>query len=526
MKKKLFAIALSAAMLTTTVVPALAVSYTGDTEISGDNDVKNPIYNYQIPMKLEFAVDAFNMADANSQIYSLDFPIINKSNVAIQAQVTTKAVAKSGIIIKDSPSAVTTNDDTKGDIYLEAVAADTVKTKAGAPTIDHNGQDRPLVYTTGADTSVTFTEGVTGTSPAKFSLDLAGSTYNNPNVGEDTTYTLSILNVYGGVIGEVTSGNVADVPTATSVATAFIGKKVTIRSDKNQDIVYTIASAGSDVLELVAPDNMVQYVTAPSDLTYQLVAGKGTSAEVAIDYSAGNAPAYPAYNAATGAAGDYKVPVTKDGNKLTFVLQKASYVKDYDNDDADNLTLFNSLAAANRGVATYRFMGTVNPGYNWKTKDITVSAKYTVKGMPSKDYDAVVSDLSAGNAKKGPAAPSATNADLGTFDMTANASTGLSIPVSLGRDELAAIYDSSDATSKPFASVYLRNTTTTASSAKGKALTSVATYDSVTNAIKISLDSASYQRAFIAGENSIDIVFTDTAKTSVTVTVTITNPVS
>lgn len=75
-------------------------------EITGTSEIKNPIYSVVIPTKFEFSVDAFSQG-GQSQIYSEEFNIINKSNVAVRVNVNAKATPLKSATLKTAEADVT-----------------------------------------------------------------------------------------------------------------------------------------------------------------------------------------------------------------------------------------------------------------------------------------------------------------------------------------------------------------------------------------------------------------------------------
>lgn len=129
MKRKiattLTAVTLCTAMLGST---ALASSFDGQldedvlaaggVEVEGDSTVENPAYKIVVPTQLDFAVDPFEQR-GQSQIYSKDFYMVNKSNVPVQLDCTVTLEAATGVTIKDNADDVKETDDSKL-IYMEA----------------------------------------------------------------------------------------------------------------------------------------------------------------------------------------------------------------------------------------------------------------------------------------------------------------------------------------------------------------------------------------------------------------------
>lgn len=90
----------------------------GGTEITGDSKLENPVYKIVVPTTLDFAVDPFEQK-GQSQVYSKDFYMVNKSNVPVQLDCAVTLTAGTDVTIKDKAEDVKeTNNDKL--IYMEA----------------------------------------------------------------------------------------------------------------------------------------------------------------------------------------------------------------------------------------------------------------------------------------------------------------------------------------------------------------------------------------------------------------------
>lgn len=132
MVKVLLSTMLCVAMVGTTCFAA-DITSTTDQTITGDNTVENPIYRVVIPTDLKYAVDAFEQK-GQSQIYSEDFNIINKSNVAVKVDVKVKATPKAGVTLVDSADKVSEADDSKN-LFLGVEVPSTVTEDADAGAV-------------------------------------------------------------------------------------------------------------------------------------------------------------------------------------------------------------------------------------------------------------------------------------------------------------------------------------------------------------------------------------------------------
>lgn len=128
--------------------------------IEGNGGVQAPVISYQIPSNLDFALDAFQKGDdTGSQIFSVAFPVKNRSDVALQVSVQPKLVAAGGVTVVYSPDEVNATDPgvTDKQVYMEA-AAYTGITMAGAalqaPEFPYNdsADGSPAIATLGTGT--------------------------------------------------------------------------------------------------------------------------------------------------------------------------------------------------------------------------------------------------------------------------------------------------------------------------------------------------------------------------------------
>lgn len=140
MRKKMIAALLSvmvcSAMIGSTVFAATTSDLSGSSNgssIDGDSTLVEPIYKITVPTALTFGVDAFEQ-NGRSQIYSVDYPIINKSNVNVKVDVKLEVAPKSGVTInfKDSADDVGNTGTDKDVWFAAAVPTEVTETADGA----------------------------------------------------------------------------------------------------------------------------------------------------------------------------------------------------------------------------------------------------------------------------------------------------------------------------------------------------------------------------------------------------------
>lgn len=133
MATTLMAATLCTAMLGSTAFAAggeLGEGDMGGSEITGDSGVENPTYKIVVPTQLDFAVDPFQQK-GQSQIYSKDFYMVNKSNVPVQLDCAVTLTAGTGVVLKNTAAEVTENNSDKL-IYMEAEIPGAVTESTGS----------------------------------------------------------------------------------------------------------------------------------------------------------------------------------------------------------------------------------------------------------------------------------------------------------------------------------------------------------------------------------------------------------
>lgn len=179
--KTLLAVTLCTAMLGSTALAApgeLNDPAQGGT-VQGSSTVENPKYKIVVPTNLVFAIDPFEQK-GQSQIYSEDFSMINKSNVPVRLDCAVSLAAGTDVTIKDAASDVT-ETGTEKLVYMEAeIPSAVTETTAAAAAYttaletDSNGD----YYSTGVLTS-----GGTAANEMADTTAAAGTYTQNAKVG-------------------------------------------------------------------------------------------------------------------------------------------------------------------------------------------------------------------------------------------------------------------------------------------------------------------------------------------------------
>lgn len=213
--RALLATALCVSMLGTTAAAAdQDLSSTTGTTINGDSTVENPVYRLTVPTGVTFAVDPFEQKN-QSQIYSQELLMINKSNVPVQVTASVKVEGAAGqdVTLVDAESKVTETDTAKK-VYIAAEIPSTVtETTAAAaayPTaLVTDGQDvyesgsgkapagattavEDMVDTTAVAGTYTSSKKVTlGATDTELVFALAGATYQQYYTKDDKSTSAS-----------------------------------------------------------------------------------------------------------------------------------------------------------------------------------------------------------------------------------------------------------------------------------------------------------------------------------------------
>lgn len=112
----------------------------------------------------------------------------------------------------------------------------------------------------------------------------------------------------------------------------------------------------------------------------QIYAGLNPALEVTTnsDFTINKVTKNTTYEAAL-----YEAPTSgKNSAELEFALEKAIYAAG----EVTASSVPTGLAAAGKGVATYRFVGRLNPYTTWKDGDLKPTAKYIIEGLSDTKY--------------------------------------------------------------------------------------------------------------------------------------------
>lgn len=162
------------------------LSSTAGSQIEGVADVINPVYKVVVPTNLTFSIDPFSQK-GQSQIYSEDLPIINKSNVPVRVNVNVKVEPKDATVTLVETEAKVSETNSDKIIYMaaqvptaiaetkDAAAAYTTPLEKDGSGKYYDASDKPGSGTTVADEMVNTTNASgTYTDSVKTTLDSIG----------------------------------------------------------------------------------------------------------------------------------------------------------------------------------------------------------------------------------------------------------------------------------------------------------------------------------------------------------------
>lgn len=103
--KKLLSTIVATSLVATMAMPVMAA----DGEVDIDVTTKTGVLRVEVPTSMAVAVDQFEIANAGAQIYSEEFPMVNKSEIAVQVDVTSTVTVGSGVELVASKDGLTGN---------------------------------------------------------------------------------------------------------------------------------------------------------------------------------------------------------------------------------------------------------------------------------------------------------------------------------------------------------------------------------------------------------------------------------
>jgi hypothetical protein len=183
MKRKL-SLVLAVAVLVCMVFTVPTCAAPAGQDVTVTTEVSEPVWNIVVPTTMPMAIDPFALHDGSSQVYSPDFTIVNKSQVAVKATATVTLTGAA--VFKDNAAAVTeTNTDKLAFVQAKVANSVNVTTKAGTFTtvaalggdyfLDSLNVDGAATFSTDAAVDVDKVEGVYNASSPAVNLGTAAT---------------------------------------------------------------------------------------------------------------------------------------------------------------------------------------------------------------------------------------------------------------------------------------------------------------------------------------------------------------
>ena len=459
MKKRIFSIVLAGILTGSISAMGVSAEFDGslgtfgtEQTITEDNAVENPVIKVVVPTSFDFAIDAFEQKDNGSQIYSSENYIINKSNVAIKADIamSVKSKGSGGDAIAFSETkegvatAVASNADAKS-MWLAAIAATGIQE---AKTETANVADQIGLYMyfkldeqeavsnnwfkafdTGKPIDTTLGEIVYSSLP---SIDPLQET---PTAKTDIGSIAGAKNVYG-------YNSASDKLTAATAATdiKYYSGVDKVAAGTAVDAGTLASAAGVTGFLEITTDSVYKYAQKIADGTYD-VASKldDTPADYTAFYSTQptlgviNGVAETTFNNTVSAKGIYDLTsddtkknvftlpdATIDGTAnttMSFALGKANAlnvnitpdlsksIPTTVNSDANTKVGAVTLTASDtnnkdQGIAAFRFIGNVNDSIVWDTNMAEITVKYKLSGLSDDTYGKALTKADPADAAK------------------------------------------------------------------------------------------------------------------------------
>lgn len=237
--------------------------------------------------------------------------------------------------------------------------------------------------------------------------------------------------------------------TVAMVSTASRDKKVTVSfgiATNNEKIKFVDKSKVNEGTDL----NVNLRLLAAAE-TGNIKAGSGVSGTVAIAKSGTglNVTSEQLAKAVMSGAPSGTERVITSGTEVSFRLEKAKY--DYPTLHVDNtgsgsevVGTLNSLAAGDKGITAFKFVGEMNPNADWSTlgnetdTKITITPTYTVVDATAAEMEATAVDSGTGALLPAGVSVSEKAPSIATKSYAMVADTPVEITVDLGSGDLAA----------------------------------------------------------------------------------------
>jgi len=459
MKKRIFSIVLAGILTGSISAMGVSAEFDGslgtfgtEQTITEDNTVANPVIKVVVPTSFDFAVDAFEQKDSGSQIYSSENYIINKSNVAIKADIAMSVKSKAtedAISFSTTKAGVATavasNADAKS-MWLAAIAATGIqeaKTET-ANVADQIGlymyfklttkeaisnnwfkafdTSKPIDTTLGeiVYSSLPSIDPLQETPTAKTGIgSIAGAKnvygYNSASDKLTAAAAATDIKYYSGV-DKVAAGTAVDAGTLTSAAGVNGFLEITTAAvytyaQKTADGTYAAAAEltganAADYTAFYSTQPTLEGITGVEETTFDnTISAKGIY-DLTFDDTEKNVFTLPdattdgtantTMSFALGKANALNVNITPDLSKSIPTTV---------NSDANTKVGAVTLTASDtnnkdQGIAAFRFIGNVNDSIVWDTNMAEITVKYKLSGLSDDTYGKALTKADPADAAK------------------------------------------------------------------------------------------------------------------------------
>ena len=458
MKKRIFSIVLAGILTGSISAMGVSAEFDGslgafgtEQTVTEDNAVENPVIKVVVPTSFDFAVDAFEQKDNGSQIYSSENYIINKSNVAIKADIAMSVKSKGSgddaIAFSETKegvaTAVASNADAKS-MWLAAIAATGIqeaKTET-ANVADQIGlymyfklntkeaisdnwfkafdTNKPIDTTLGeiVYSSLPSIDPLQETPTAKTGIgSIAGAKnvygYNSASDKLTAATAATDIKYYSGV-DKVAAGTAVDATLTSAdgvngfleITTAAVYKYAQKIADGTYDVASKLDDTPADYTAFYSTQPIFEGITGVAETTFNnTISAKGiydltsddtkknvfTLPDATTDGTADTTMSF-----ALGKANALNVNITPDLSKS---------IPTTINSDADTkvgaVTLKESdTNNKDQGIAAFRFIGNVNDSIVWDTNMAEITVKYKLTGLSDDTYGKALTKADPADAAK------------------------------------------------------------------------------------------------------------------------------
>ena len=460
MKKRIFSIVLAGILTGSISAMGVSAEFDGslgtfgtEQTITEDNAVENPVIKVVVPTSFDFAIDAFEQKDNGSQIYSSENYIINKSNVAIKADIAmsvkSKGSGENAIVFSETKegvaTAVASNAGAKS-MWLAAIAATGIKE---AKTETANVADQIGLYMyfklkTKEAVSNYWFKAFDTSKPIDTTLgEIVYSSLPSIDPLQETPTAKTGIGSIAGAKNVYGYNSASDKLTAAAAATDikyYSGVDKVAVGTAVDAATLTSADGVTGFLEITTAA-VYQYAQKTADGTYATAAE--LSGDDAADYTAFystqptlggiNGVAETTFNNTVSAKGIYDLTsddtkknvftlpdATEDGTAnttMSFALGKANAlnvnitpdlsksIPTTVNSDANTKVGAVTLTASDtnnkdQGIAAFRFIGNVNDSIVWDTNMAEITVKYKLTGLSDDTYGKALTKADSADESK------------------------------------------------------------------------------------------------------------------------------